>query len=102
MGVSVLKSWLKAIVRQTFYRDVWFILTNIIMLIVVANVALAVLFFAKDKISSFALNQEILFDQAGAPINSYQNDWLDYTACEGIIDQAYAGEVMIVFVFSRH
>jgi lysophospholipase L1-like esterase len=89
--VLVLKSWLKV------SRDVWAILTNIIMLILVANVALAVLFLAIDKFASLPSNQKALFDQAGAPINlgtAYQREWFDYTAYEGIVDEAYAGAVL--------
>jgi len=89
--VLVLKSWLKV------SRDVWAILTNIIMLMLVANLALAVLFLAKDKFASLPSNQKALFDEAGAPINvgeAYQRNWFDYTAYEGIVDEAYAGAVL--------
>jgi hypothetical protein len=89
--VLVLKSWLKV------SRDVWAILTNIIMLMLVANLALAVLFLAKDKFASLPSNQKALFDKAGAPINvgeAYQRNWFDYTAYEGIVDEAYAGAVL--------
>src|SRR5262245_35282669 len=67
------------------------------MLMLVANLALAVLFLAKDKFASLPSNQKALFDEAGAPINwgtAYQRDWFDYTAYEGIVDQAYAGAVL--------
>ena len=92
-----MKSWLKAILHQQVYRDFWAILTNTIMLILAANLALAVLFLAKDKIASLPSNQKALFDQAGAPINlgtAYQREWFDYTAYEGIVDEAYAGAVL--------
>jgi hypothetical protein len=96
-----LKSLLKAIVREKVYRDVWVILANTIMLFLAANLALALLFLAKDKVSSFASNrepprsieQENLFDQAGRRI-PYQHEWFDYTAYEGIVDQAYAAAVL--------
>jgi predicted PurR-regulated permease PerM len=95
--VSVLKSLLDAIGRHKVFRHVWVILTNTIMLILAANLALAVLFLAIDKIASLPSNQKALFDQAGAPVNwgtAYQRDWFDYTAYEGIVDQAYAGAVL--------
>src|SRR5262249_39700393 len=94
---SVLKSLLDAIGRHKIYRHVWVILTNTIMLILAANLTLAVLFLAVDRIPSLPSNQKALFDQAGAPINwgtAYQRDWFDYTAYEGIVDQAYAGAVL--------
>jgi hypothetical protein len=95
--VAVLISRLKAILHQQVSRDVWAILTNIIMLMLVANLALAVLFLAKDKFASLPSNQKALFDEAGAPINvgeAYQRNWFDYTAYEGIVDEAYAGAVL--------
>ena len=89
-----MKSWLKV------SRDVGAILTNIIMLMLVANLALAVLFLAIDKFASLPSNQKALFDQAGAPLNlgtAYQREWFDYTAYEGIVDEAYAGDVLYDF-----
>ena len=68
------------------FRHVWVILTNTIMLILAANLALGVLFLATDKIASLPLSQKARFDQAGAPINwgtAYQRDWFDYTPYEG-------------------
>jgi len=81
-----LKSLLKAIVRKKVYRDVWVILTNTIMLFLAANLTLAFLFLAKDKISSFGSNQE--------PARSIEQGKFDYTAYEGIVDQTYASAVL--------
>src|SRR5262245_26172600 len=79
-GVLVLKSWRKAILHQRVYRDVWVILTNTIMFFLAANLALGVLFLAKNKISSYGLKSRM-----GAT-------WFDYTAYE--LDQAHADAVL--------
>jgi len=86
------------------HRRAWVIVTNTVMLFLVANLALVVLFLAKDKISSFPevqrnVEPQNLFDQTGAPIDNgertdYQKDWFDYAAYEGVVDQAYASAVL--------
>jgi hypothetical protein len=72
-----------------------------IVLFLVINVALVVLFFVKGQFSAgfYGHTEGVLFEPTGAPIENgkrthYQKTWFDYSAYEGIADQAYAGTVL--------
>jgi len=95
--------------HNAVYKNIYLVAANTIMLFVVVNLALAVLFFAIDKVASVDQNSKTrrsavrekghLFDETGAPIDNgnripYQMDWFDYTAYEGVVSQAYAGTVL--------
>jgi hypothetical protein len=87
MHKEMMKSLLETNTRKKIY-DIYLVLANTIMLFVAVNLALAILFLARDKTSLVSSNQKTQYNDAT------ETDWFDYTAYEGIVDQAYAAAVV--------